>query len=150
GRGERLLLIVEAIDPLFGVLIGVEEVIDHLGDAARAVVAGDLRAGLAVAVTRLDEIADRIAAEDALPPLPARAWRRAAGAPALAALEPLARAEVDHARSLVRRIHEDVAAIGGAADSLATDGDPAPASAPAAAAATGEGRWAARLDALRG
>ncbi len=150
GRGERLLLIVEAVDPLFGVLINVEEVVDHLGDAARGVVAGDLQAGLAIAVARLDEIADRIAVEDALPPLLPLSWQPSAAAPAPAALEPLARAEVDHALSLVRRIHEDVAAIGGVVDSLATDGDPAPTAAPSAAADSGGSRWPARIDALRG
>jgi uncharacterized membrane protein YccC len=151
GRGERLLVIVEAVDPLFGVLIGVEEVLDHLGDAARAVVAGDLRAGLTIAVARLDEIADRLAIEGALPPLPPLPWSPPAAAPA--ALEPFARAEVDHALSLVRRILEDVEVIGGVVDSLASDGDPAPAlasSAVAGTAAAGESRWAARIDALRG
>src|SRR6185295_17287955 len=78
GRGERLLVIVEAMDPLFGVLIGIEEVIDHLSDAARAAVAGDLRSGLDVAVARLDEIADRLAVEAALPPLPPIEWSPAA------------------------------------------------------------------------
>jgi uncharacterized membrane protein YccC len=162
GRGERLLLIVEAVDPLFGVLIGVEEVVDHLGDAARAVVAGDLRTGLLAAVVRLDAIADRIAIEEALPPLPALAWQPSGAAPpARAALDPLARAEVEHALSLIRRIHEDIVAIGGVVDSLASDGDPVPVGAPFASAppaagwsAGWSGRWAARqaprLDALRG
>jgi uncharacterized membrane protein YccC len=159
GRGERLLVIVEAMDPLLGVLISAEEVIDHLGEAARAVVAGDLRAGLAAAVARLDDIADRIAVEAALPPLPPLAWRPAAAvAPALAALPPLARAEVDHALSLVRRIHEDVAAIAGVVDSLEDEAEPAPAAAALAdAAASGAGpgggawgAWGAWIDALRG
>lgn len=154
GRGERLLVIVEAVDPLFGVLVGVEEVLDHLGDPARAAVAGDLRAGLAAAVARLDEIADRVTLETALPPLAPLAWRPSdALAAARDALAPLARAEVDHALSLVRRIHEDVAAIAGVVDSLASDGDPAPGlafSAVAGTAAAGDSRWTARLDALRG
>jgi len=65
-----LLVIVEAADQLFGVLIGVEEVVDLLSREARAAVADDLRAGIAAAATRLDEIADRRAVEDALPALP--------------------------------------------------------------------------------
>ncbi|HEX3481392.1 MAG TPA: FUSC family protein [Kofleriaceae bacterium] len=153
GRGERLLLIVEAIDPLFGVLIGVEEVADHLGDAARTVVDGDLRAGLTIAGARLDEIADRLTVEDALPPLPPLARQPSDAVDPRLALDPLARAEVDHARSLIRRIFEDVAVIGGVVDSLASDGDPAPAlasSAVAGSAAAGGSRWAARIDALRG
>jgi uncharacterized membrane protein YccC len=151
GRGERLLVIVEAVDPLFGVLIGVEEVVDLLGDAARAAVAGDLRAGLAVAAARLDEIADRIAIEDALPPLPPLAQPPPAAAPA--ALDPLARAEVDHALSLVRRIHEDVEAIGGVVDGLADDGDLAPGAVPPVPGTAAGGltaRWAGWIDALRG
>jgi uncharacterized membrane protein YccC len=84
----------------------------------------------------------------------------------LAALDPLARAEVEQALSLIRRIHEDIAAIGGAVDSLASDGDPAPGLALPAAPPPGDAgwsarwsarwsagwsaRWSARLDALRG
>lgn len=142
GRGERLLVIVEAMDPIFGVLIGVEEVVDHLSDAARAAVAGDLRSGLAAAVERLDAIADRIAVEVALPPLPPLAWQPSGAAPAL---PPLARAEVDHAVSLIRRIHEDVALVGAVVDSLADESEPGqgPVVTPPADAVP----W---LDALRG
>jgi len=125
GRGERLLVIVEAVDPIFGVLIGVEEVVDHLSDAARAAVADDLRSGLAVAVERLDEIADRIAVEAALPPLPPIAWRPTHAGSAIA-LEPLARAEVDHVISLIRRIHEDLVLLSAVIDSLADEAEPGP------------------------
>jgi uncharacterized membrane protein YccC len=110
------------------VLIGVEDVFDHLSDAARAAVADDIRDGLAVAVARLDKIADRIAVEAALPPLlPPRLWRPSAALDAARdALEPLARAEVDHALSLIRRIHEDVAAIASVIDSMESEAEPAP------------------------
>jgi uncharacterized membrane protein YccC len=144
GRGERLLVVVEAMDQVFGVLIGVEEVVDHLGGEARAAVAGELRAGLAAAAARLDEIADRIAVEEALPELPPLVRPAALDADAVAALGPLARAEVDHARSLIARIHEDVAAVAGVVDSLADEAEPGP-GAPRSDEATAP--W---LDALRG
>jgi uncharacterized membrane protein YccC len=175
GRGERLLVIVEAMDPIFGVLIGVEEVIDHLSPDARAAVAGDIRAGLEAAVSRLDEIADRLAVEVALPPLPPLDWRpvdaRARAASSAAPLVPLARAEVDHALSLIARIHEDVVLLSAVVDSLADESEPALPASLAAAEATSAGAstsgaratggaaaapampwtaWAASLDALRG
>lgn len=127
GRGERLLVIVEAMDPIFGVLIGVEDVVDHLSPDARAAVAGDIRSGLEVAVARLDEIADRLMVEAPLPPLPPLDWLPTAQTRAVGTttpLTPLARAEVDHALSLIARIHEDVAMLSAVLDSLADEGDP--------------------------
>jgi uncharacterized membrane protein YccC len=118
GRGERLLVIVEIADQIFGVLIGVEEVIDNLGAAAREALAGDLRAGLTAAVDRLEEVADRVVVEADLPPLAPLAWEAAGTRARMAALSPLARAEVDHALALVTRIHEDVAAVTAVAESL--------------------------------
>lgn len=144
GRGERLLVIIEAVDQIFGVLIGVEEVFDNLGAAARAVVAGDLRAGLAAAATRLDEIADRVVVEDSLPPLPAGAWTADDARSRSGAATPLTRAEIDHALSLVTRIHEDITAVAAIVDSLADEHDPAPISPPPGDAAP---PW---TDALRG
>jgi uncharacterized membrane protein YccC len=126
GRGERLLVIVESADQIFGVLIGIEEVIDNLGSAARAAIAGDLRAGLMAAVTRLGEVADRVVVEGALPPLPAMAWSAAEARSRRDALAPLERAEVEHALSLVARVHEDVAAVAAVAESLADERDPVP------------------------
>jgi uncharacterized membrane protein YccC len=151
GRGERLLVLVEATDPLFGVLIGVEEVLDHLSAEARAAIAGDLRDGLAAAVARLDDIADRIAVEAALPPLPVLDWRPSPALDAArAALGPLARAEVDHALSLIRRIHEDVAGLAGVVDSLESEAELAPAAPPSAGAAPTAAHtvWTAWLDEL--
>jgi uncharacterized membrane protein YccC len=150
GRGERLLIVVEAADQILGVLIAVEEVVDHQSDEARAAVAGELRAGLAAAVDRLDELADRILIEHRLPPLPAIAWSPAAAQGRGAALPALARAEVEHALSLVVRIHEDIAAMTGVVDGLDDERDPAPAAPPGDA---GAGAWAwpgPWLDALRG
>ncbi|HMG55899.1 MAG TPA: FUSC family protein [Kofleriaceae bacterium] len=126
GRGERLLVIVEAMDQVFGVLIGVEEVIDHLSAAARAAVTADLRTGLVAGAARLDEIADRVAVEDALPPLPPLAWTAAGAGARSAELAALDRAEVDHAVSLVLRIHEDVAAVAAVVDSLADERERVP------------------------
>jgi uncharacterized membrane protein YccC len=132
GRGERLLVIVESIDQLFGVLIGVEEVVDNLSAEARAAIAADLRAGLTAAVGRLDDVADRVVVEDALPALPPIAWSAAEVRSRAAALSPLARAEVEHAVSLVTRIHEDVAAVAAVAESLADEREPAPITPPTA------------------
>ena len=125
GRGERLLVIVETTDQIFGVLIAVEEVVDNLSAEARAEIAASLRAGLAAAAARLDEVADRVVVEDALPPLPplGEAAARGVGAHA-AALSPLARAEIEHAVSLIARIHEDVAAVTAVAESLADEREP--------------------------
>lgn len=151
GRGERLLIVVEAVDQIFGVLIAVEEVVDHQSGEVRAAVAGDLRAGLAAAVDRLDELADRIVIEQRLRPLPAIAWGPAAAQGRGAALPALARAEVEHARSLVVRIHEDVAAITGVVDSLDDERDPAPAAPRGEAPGAGPEPWTARwTDVLRG
>jgi uncharacterized membrane protein YccC len=121
GRGERLLVIVESMDQLFGVLIGVEEVADNLSVQARAAIAGDLRAGLTAAAARLDEVADRVVVEQALPALPPIAWNAAELRSRAGALSPLARAEVDHAVSLITRIHEDVAAVTAVVESLADE-----------------------------
>ena len=143
GRGERLLVIVEMVDQIFGVLIGFEEVIDNLSLPARTVIARDLRAGLAAAVSRLDEIADRLLIEHELPALPAIAWRATAST---AALAPLARAEADHAVLLVARLHEDIAALDAVASSLADERDP-PAVAPRADAVAVAQPWP---EALRG
>jgi uncharacterized membrane protein YccC len=152
GRGERLLVIVEAIDQIFGVLIAVEEVVDNLSAEARAAIGAELRAGLTAASARLDDVADRVVVEDALPPLPpigeagsrevgtpaaspseregssvgAIAWSAAEARARAGALSPLARAEVDHAVSLVIRIYEDVAAVTAVAESLADEREPAP------------------------
>ena len=127
GRGERLLVVVEGVDQLFGVLIGLEEVIDHLSAEAWAAVGADLRAGLAAAAARLGELADRVIIEQPLPPLPPIAWHpadaRDRGA-ALAALPALPRAEVAHALALVARVHEDVAAVTGIVDNLADEREP--------------------------
>jgi uncharacterized membrane protein YccC len=131
GRGERLLVIVEAMDRIFGVLIGVEEVVDNLSSAARAVIAADLRAGLVAAATRLDELAGRVLVEGAVPPLPPIAWSATELRSQLLTLPPLPRAEADHALALVGRIHEDVAAVASIIDSLADERDP-PAIAPSA------------------
>jgi len=144
GRGERLLVVVEAMDLVFGVLVGVEEVVDHLSAEARAALGDDLRAGLEAAVDRLDAIADRLVIEAPLPALPAIAWSPADARARGAALAPLARAELDHALSLVLRIHEDVAAVSAVVDSLADDRDPGPV---APRAADAEVSW---TDALRG
>ncbi|HEY0190285.1 MAG TPA: FUSC family membrane protein, partial [Kofleriaceae bacterium] len=46
GRGERLLVTVEMADQLFGVMIGIEDVIDLLSPEAHAAIDGELRAGL--------------------------------------------------------------------------------------------------------
>src|SRR6185436_10062258 len=77
--------------------------------------------GLSAAVTRLGEIADRIIVEAPLPPLRPRPWNTAEIRARSDALPPLERAEVDHALSLMARVHEDVAAIGGVAESLANE-----------------------------
>ena len=127
GRGERLLVIVEIADQIFGVLIGVEEVLDNLGAEARDAVAGDLRAGLTAAVDRLEEVADRVVVEVDLPPLASLAWTPAGARTRMAALSPLARAEVEHALALVARIHEDVAAVTTVAESLAGEREAVPA-----------------------
>jgi uncharacterized membrane protein YccC len=121
GRGERLLVIVEATDQIFGVLIGIEEVIDNLSGAARAALAGDLRTGLSAAVARLGEIADRIIVEAPLPPLRPRAWNTTEIRARSSALPALERAEVDHALALMARVHEDVAAVASVAESLANE-----------------------------
>ncbi len=126
GRGERLLVIVEAMDPIFGVLLGIEEVLDHLGSKARRAVAGDMRSGLSVAVARLDEIADRLAVEDELPPLPPLEWRPDAARSVAAGLPALARAEVEHVLALVARIHEEVTLVSSVLDTLANENEPAP------------------------
>jgi len=126
GRGERLLVIVEAMDPIFGVLLGIEEVLDNLGSKARRAVTGDLRSGLSVAVARLDEIADRLAVEDELPPLPPLEWRPNAARSVAAGLPALARAEVEHVLALVARIHEEVTMVSGVLDTLANEDEPAP------------------------
>jgi uncharacterized membrane protein YccC len=134
GRGERLLVIVEITDQLFGVLIGAEEVVDNLSGEARAAIAAELRAGLTAAADRLDDVADRVVIEDALPALPPIGWSAADARARGAALSPLARAEVDHAVSLITRIHEDVAAVTAVAESLADEREPAPDASPAASA----------------
>jgi uncharacterized membrane protein YccC len=121
GRGERLLVIVEGADQIFGVLIGIEEVIDNLGVAARAALASDLRIGLTAAVARLHEIADRVVVEGPLPPLRPRAWNTAEIRARSNDLPSLERAELDHALSLMARVHEDVAAMASVAESLADE-----------------------------
>jgi uncharacterized membrane protein YccC len=126
GRGERLLVVVEAMDQIFGVLIGIEEVVDHLSAEARAAIAGALPAGLTAAAARLDEVADRVAVEGPLPPLPPIAWSAADFRSRSADLSPLARAEVDHALALVARVHEDVTAVAAVVDSLADEREPPP------------------------
>jgi uncharacterized membrane protein YccC len=151
GRGERLLLIVEGTDQIFGVLIGIEEVIDHLGGAARAALAGDLRTGLSAAVARLGEIADRIIVEAPLPPLRPRAWSTAEIRARSSALPPLERAEVDHALALMARVHEDVAAVGAVAESLASERERSPVAPPGSAAErSAEPSAEPWLDTLRG
>ena len=142
GRGERLLVIVEMVDQIFGVMIGFEEVIDHLSRPARAAIAADLRGGLTAAVARLDAIADRILIEAELPALPPIAWQASAAG---AELAPLARAEVAHVLLLAARIHEDIAALATVVDSLSDERDlPI---APRADAVAAPKPW---LDALRG
>jgi len=126
GRGERLLVIVESVDQIFGVLIAMEEIIDNLSAEASAAVAGALRAGLTAAADQLAEIADRILVEAELPALPAGEWNAAAGRAGLGALSPLARAEAEHAMSLVVRIHEDLTALAALVDSLGDEREPAP------------------------
>src|SRR6185436_16411817 len=74
--------------------------------------------GLSAAVARLGEIADRIIVEAPLPPLRPRPWNTAEIRARSGALPALERAEVDHALSLMARVHEDVAAVGGVAESL--------------------------------
>jgi uncharacterized membrane protein YccC len=171
GRGERLLVIVESVDQIFGVLIAIEEVVDNLSAEASAAVAGELRAGLIAAADELAEIADRVTVEADLPELPASGWSAAAASAQLVALAPLPRAEADHALSLVARIHEDLAALAGLVDSLGDEREPAQvvptgpleligtaATASAAAASTGairvlratESNTPTWLDALRG
>ena len=124
GRGERLLVIVESVDQIFGVLIAIEEVVDNLSADASAAVAGELRAGLIAAADQLAEVADRITVEAELPELPPSGWSAAAASAQLAALAPLPRAEANHALSLVVRIHEDLAALAGLVDSLGDEREP--------------------------
>jgi uncharacterized membrane protein YccC len=144
GRGERLLVIVEMVDQIFGVMIAFEEVIDNLSRPARAAVAGDLHAGLTATVARLEAIAGRVLLETELPALPPLAWQ--ATATATAGLPPLARAEVEHTWLLIARLHEDVAALAAVVDSLTEERDPLPV-APRADAVAAPTPW---LDALRG
>jgi hypothetical protein len=135
-RGERLLVIVETIDQIFGVLIAVEEVVDNLSAEAWAAIGAELRAGLTAASARLDDVADRVVVEDALPPLPpiseagsrepspagSIAWGAAETRSRAGGLSALARAEVDHARP---RADESLH-IGGRADAsdrVAGDGN---------------------------
>jgi uncharacterized membrane protein YccC len=150
GRGERLLVIVEGADQIFGVLIGIEEVIDHLAGPARAALAGDLRVGLSAAVARLGEIADRIIVEAPLPPLRPRPWNTAEIRARSGGLPALERAEVDHALSLMARIHEDVAAVGAVAESLASEREPASIAPREPAAAEAEAWPEPWIDTLRG
>lgn len=150
GRGERLLVIVEGADQIFGVLIGIEEVIDNLGAAARAALASDLRVGLSAAVARLDEVADRVVVEAPLPPLRPRAWNTAEIRARSDGLAPLERAELDHALSLLSRIHEDVAALAAVAESLADERERVPIALHSEDDSAG-GPWAESwVDALRG
>ncbi|HSS02083.1 MAG TPA: FUSC family protein [Kofleriaceae bacterium] len=146
GRGERLLVLVEGADQIFGVLIGIEEVIDNLGAAARAALAGDLRTSLSAAVTRLHEIADRVVVEGPLPPLRPRAWNTAEIRARSTELAPLERAELDHALSLLARVHEDVAAMASVAESLADERERAAIAPRGAAADAAPPDW---LEALR-
>ena len=170
GRGERLLVIVESVDQIFGVLIALEEIIDNLSAEARAAVTGELRAGLTAAADQLAEVADRIVVEADLPLLPASGWNAAAVRADFDALQPLARAEAAHAVSLVVRVHEDLKALAALVDSLGDERepatmlqptaptDPAAIAAAAAAASTGafrvlrttESATPSWLDALRG
>jgi uncharacterized membrane protein YccC len=126
GRGERLLVIVESVDQIFGVLIAVEEVLDNLGAEASAAIGGELASGLAAAVAGLDAVADRIVVEAELPALALAEWTTAAASARLGGLSLLARAEADHALALLARIHEDVAALSALVDSLGDEHDPAP------------------------
>ncbi len=126
GRGERLLVIVEVVDQIFGVLLGTEEVIDNLSSVARDAVTDDLRAGLTAAVDRLYELADRVVIEVALPALPAIAWTADDARSRTAALPPLAHAEVDHALSLVTQIHDSIAALTSVVESLTHEREAAP------------------------
>ncbi|HET9620320.1 MAG TPA: FUSC family protein, partial [Kofleriaceae bacterium] len=126
GRGARLLVIVEMADQLFGVLIGVEEIIDLLGGEARAAVEAALRAGLEAAAARLDDIADRVVVEQPLPALPALAWNGSEARARLDGLSALARAEAEHALALIARIHDDVAAALSVVESLDDERDRTP------------------------
>ncbi len=144
GRGERLLVIVEMVDQIFGVMIGMEEVIDNLSRPARRAIASDLNAGLTAAVERLEAIATRLLIEAELPALPPIAWHPSAEA--TPGLTPLARAEVAHALLLITRVHEDVAALATVVDTLTDEREPLPV-APRADAVATPTPW---LDALRG
>ena len=125
GRGARLLAIVEAADQIFGVLIGVEEVVDHLGDATRAAIAGEVDAGLLEVAERCGEVAERVLVEARLPPLPALAWTSEAARGRLDGLAPAERLEAVHALALVTRLLEDVAAVSAVVDSLDDEREPA-------------------------
>ncbi|HEY4244644.1 MAG TPA: FUSC family protein [Kofleriaceae bacterium] len=104
GRGERLLVVVQALDQLFGTLLALED----LFDAAPARASLSLAPGLASLAHTLDELAERVQIESALPPL-TNEW------PAL----PLS--ADDPAAALLDRAHAAVVAITTVIDTLSDD-----------------------------
>nr|HEX4316296.1 FUSC family protein [Kofleriaceae bacterium] len=118
GRGERLLVVGQALDQLFGTLLAIEDQADAASPALRAKLVPLVAPGLGAIARTLDELAARVQVEDALPPL-ADPW------PALAPAsdDP----ELALASGLVARAHAALVAASTVIDSLADDRELAPA-----------------------
>jgi uncharacterized membrane protein YccC len=136
GRGERLLVVLQQVEHIFGALVALEDVIETarvsggVADRTHA----QLQAALDGCAGTLRELAARVVREDKLPPMPALAWGPEAlrGRADDDALPAAARAELRHAAELVGRLHVAGVAAGETIGMLHDDRGPIGALTPAA------------------
>jgi uncharacterized membrane protein YccC len=136
GRGERLLVVVQQVEHIFGALVALEDVIEtaHATGGVAAATHAQIRAALDGCAGTLRELAARVVREDRLPPMPELTWgpdalRAGADDPALPAA---ARLQLRHAAELVGRLHIAGVAAGETIGMLHDDRGPIGALTPAA------------------
>lgn len=123
GRGERLLAMAQLADQLFGILTGLEEVLEagHVA-TARAEVA----TSLTVLADSLAELSSAVLAERT-PPIADRPWTPAAVAPTGTSVDDVLAAQAQH---LLVRAHDDRALILALIRSLEDESEPLPTALP--------------------
>ncbi len=117
GRGERLLAIAHACDHVFGILIGLEELLAAARGGAEVIARDAERLG-----AQLAALGDRVLVEERVRRTPPAADAPAAANPRAATTAGVT--DADHARLLAGRLEDQCRRLAALVDSLADDSEP--------------------------